>query len=170
MIFVNSMGDLFHKNVDFAYIDKVFEVMETADWHIYQVLTKRSSIMRDYLRKRYGKKQVPLHIWPGVSIENADNKGRIKYLVQINSQTRFISFESLLGPIGSINLKGIAWSIVGGESGPKARIIRPEWAMEIKAACEKFGVAFFFKQWGGIRPKSGGRLLEGMEWISMATH
>lgn len=164
MIFVNSMSDLFHKRVDRQFIDKVFDAMETADWHVYQVLTKRSSLMRRYVRDRYRGGKVPKHIWLGVSVEDAAHKGRIDHLRQVNSDARFISFEPLLGPIGPVNLSGIAWAIVGGESGPKARPMKSSWATELRDACEAVGVAFFFKQWGGARPKSGGRLLEGEEW------
>lgn len=164
MIFVNSMSDLFHKDVDRRYIDKIFDAMETADWHVYQVLTKRSSLMRNYIQKRYEGHRVPSHIWLGVSVEDAAHKSRIEHLRQINSDARFISFEPLLGPIGEVDLTGIAWAIVGGESGPKARPMLPEWATELRLACERHDVAFFFKQWGGARPKSGGRLLEGEEW------
>ncbi len=164
MIFVNSMSDLFQKNIDETYIDKVFDTMETANWHVYQVLTKRSSLMRNYVRKRYGDGKVPNHIWLGVSVEDAAHKSRIQHLRQINSEARFISFEPLLGSIGEVNLTGIAWAIVGGESGPKSRPMMPEWATELRDVCRLFNVAFFFKQWGGARPKSGGRLLEGKEW------
>ncbi len=164
MVFVNSMSDLFHKNIDHSYIDQVFDVMEMADWHVYQVLTKRSSLMRNYVRSRYGGEAVPSHIWLGVSVEDAAHKGRINHLRQINSEARFISFEPLLGPIGCVDLSEIAWAIVGGESGPRARPMEPEWATELRDRCEENGVAFFFKQWGGPRPKSGGRLLEGVEW------
>jgi protein gp37 len=164
MIFVNSMSDLFHKDIDREYIDQVFDAMETADWHVYQVLTKRSSLMRNYVRNRYDGKAVPSHIWLGVSVEDAAHKSRIEHLRQINSEARFISFEPLLGPIGDVDLSAIAWAIVGGESGPKARPMHPDWATELRVACEDYDVAFFFKQWGGARPKSNGRLLEGEEW------
>ena len=164
MIFVNSMSDLFHKEIDRSYIDKVFEAMEAADWHVYQVLTKRSSLMRNYLKKRYDDRPVPPHIWLGVSVEDAVHKGRIKHLRQINSVARFVSFEPLLGPIGEVDLTGVAWAIVGGESGPRARPMRAEWATELRVACERSDAAFFFKQWGGARPKSGGRILDGEEW------
>ena len=164
MIFVNSMSDLFHKDIDRTYIDQVFDAMETADWHVYQVLTKRSSLMRNYVRRRYGSADVPTHIWLGTSVEDLAHKGRIKHLRQINSAARFISFEPLLSPIGAVNLSGIAWAIVGGESGPGARPMAPSWAIELRDRCAAAGVAFFFKQWGGARPKSGGRLLEGEEW------
>ena len=164
MIFVNSMSDLFHKEVPHAYIDKIFDAMEAADWHIYQVLTKRSSLMRNYLRRRYADAPVPTHIWLGVSVEDSAHKGRIEHLQQVDSVARFISFEPLLGPIGKVDLTGVAWAIVGGESGPRARPMQPEWATSLRITCEKAGVAFFFKQWGGARPKSGGRILDGEEW------
>jgi protein gp37 len=164
MIFVNSMSDLFQKDLDIAFVDKVFETMESANWHVYQVLTKRSSLMRNYIKKRYGDQKVPNHIWLGVSVEDSAHKSRIQHLRQINSEARFISFEPLLGSIGVVDLSGIAWAIIGGESGPKSRPMKPQWATELRDVCKTYGVAFFFKQWGGARPKSGGRLLEGREW------
>lgn len=164
MIFVNSMSDLFHKEIPEDYIDQVFDAMERADWHVYQVLTKRSSLMRNYVRRRYAGGRVPTHIWLGVSVENAAHVSRISHLREINSSARFISFEPLLGRVGEVDLSGIAWAIVGGESGPRARPMDGSWATEIRLTCERDGVAFFFKQWGGARPKSGGRLLDGEEW------
>ncbi|WP_420419839.1 DUF5131 family protein [Pacificispira sp.] len=170
MVFVNSMSDLFHKKIDRNHIDKIFDTMEAADWHIYQVLTKRSSLMRNYVRARYDGGPVPPHIWLGVSVEDAAHKGRLKHLQEVNSVARFISFEPLLGPIGEVDLSGIAWAIVGGESGPGARPMHPTWATELRLACQHFDVEFFFKQWGGIRPKSGGRILDGAEWNDVPTH
>jgi protein gp37 len=164
MIFVNSMSDLFHKKIDREFIDQVFDTMEAADWHVFQILTKRSSLMRNYLKRRYGSKKVPGNIWLGVSVEDGAHVGRIEHLRQINSDARFISFEPLLGPIGKVDLSDVAWAIVGGESGPRARKMEPEWATELRDTCQKQEVAFFFKQWGGARPKSGGRLLDGVEW------
>lgn len=164
MIFVNSMSDLFHKQVDRNFVDRVFDVMEAADWHVYQVLTKRSSLMRNYLRKRYVSARIPSHIWFGVSVENSEHKGRIEHLRNIASNSLFVSFEPLLGSIGKLDLANIAWVIVGGESGPGARPMAPEWAIEIRDRCKLEKTAFFFKQWGGPRPKSGGRLLENEEW------
>ena len=164
MIFVNSMSDLFHKDIDRVFVDKVFDSMEQADWHVYQVLTKRSSLMRNYVRKRYEGGPVPRHIWLGVSVEDAAHTSRIEHLKQINSDARFISFEPLLGPIGAVDLQGVAWAIVGGESGPRARPMEESWARQIRDICDRDDVAFFFKQWGGARPKSGGRLLDGEEW------
>ena len=164
MIFVNSMSDLFHKEIPHSHIDAIFDAMESANWHIYQVLTKRSSLMRDYIKKRYGNKPVPLHIWLGVSVENSAYKKRINHLRQINSEARFISFEPLLGHIGDVDLSGIAWAIIGGESGPGARPMDIAWVKNLQKSCQEYDTAFFFKQWGGARPKSGGRILEGQEW------
>ena len=114
MIFVNSMSDRFHKDIERKFIDAVFDAMEQADWHVYQVLTKPSSLMRNYVRKRYDGGPVPRHIWLGVSVEDAAHTSRIEHLKQINSDARFISFEPLLGPIGDVDLRGVAWAIVGG--------------------------------------------------------
>lgn len=163
-IFVNSMSDLFHKDVPKPFIDSVFETMEQADWHTYQVLTKRSSLMARYLRSRYGGDLAPSHIWLGVSVEDAKNTVRIKHLHAAPAAVKFVSFEPLMGPVGTVDLKGIHWAIVGGESGPRARPMLEEWATEIRDQCRKAKVAFFFKQWGGVRPKSGGRKLQGREW------
>ncbi|HWK47945.1 MAG TPA: phage Gp37/Gp68 family protein [Stellaceae bacterium] len=163
-IFVNSMSDLFHKEVPTHFVDAVFDTMERADWHTYQVLTKRSSLLVRYLRRRYGERHAPAHIWLGVSIEDRQNTIRLKHLKAAQASMKFVSFEPLLSSVGSIDLKGIDWAIVGGESGPKSRPMEEEWAIEIRDQCRRDGTAFFFKQWGGIRPKSGGRLLKGREW------
>lgn len=164
MIFVNSMSDLFQKEIETTFIDAVFDVMEAADWHVYQILTKRSSLMRKYVEQRYGTAGVPSHIWLGVSVEDCAHTSRIDHLKQIASPARFISFEPLLGAIGDVDLEGVAWAIVGGESGPNARPMSEAWVCEIRDQCLRQGTAFFFKQWGGPRPKSGGRLLNGEEW------
>ena len=164
MIFVNSMSDLFHKEIARTFIDRVFDVMERADWHVFQVLTKRSSLMRNYVRARYDGEPVPRHIWLGVSVEDSAHVKRISHLKDVNSEARFISFEPLLGDVGEVDLSRIAWAIVGGESGPNARPMEEDWAVRIKHLCDRDGVEFFFKQWGGPRPKSNGRLLEGEEW------
>lgn len=164
MIFVNSMSDLFHKDVPLEFVDRVFDTMEHANWHTYQVLTKRSSRMRDYLRRRYQRGAAPAHIWCGVSIEDASASARLRHLCEAPAATRFLSVEPLLAPVGLIDLTGIAWVIVGGESGPGARPIDAEWVREVRDQCTAQGVAFFFKQWGGLRPKSGGRELDGREW------
>jgi protein gp37 len=164
MIFVNSMSDLFHKDVPRRFIDQVFNSMESADWHRFQVLTKRSSLMRKYLRARYGTGRGPGHIWCGVSIEDTQAKSRLAHLQDAPASVRFLSLEPLLGPLGQLDLAGIDWVIVGGESGPRARPMRPDWVREIRDECLRQGVAFFFKQWGGLRPKTGGRSLDDREW------
>ena len=163
-VFVNSMSDLFHKEVPLSFIDAVFDTMEAADWHTFQVLTKRSSLMARYLRGRYRESSAPPHIWLGVSVEDAKNTVRLNHLRTAKASTKFVSFEPLLGPVGKIDLVGISWAIVGGESGPRARPMSEEWALEIRDQCRASKVAFFFKQWGGIRPKAGGRHLRGREW------
>ncbi len=164
MIFVNSMSDLFHKHVPFAFVDGVFDTMERARWHTFQVLTKRSSLMRKYVNARYKERLVPSHIWLGVSVEDGTKLSRVQHLRDTHASIRFLSVEPLIGPVGEIDLNDIHWVIVGGESGPNARPIRLEWAREIRDQCVKSGVPFFFKQWGGLRPKSGGRLLDNEEW------
>jgi protein gp37 len=164
MIFVNSMSDLFHKEVPWEFTSRVFDTMETADWHTFQVLTKRSSLMRDFLRKRYIANRGPSHIWLGVSIEDGTKLSRLRHLQQTPAGIRFLSIEPLIGRIGKIDLSGIDWVIVGGESGPGARHMEPEWVREVRDQCVREGVAFFFKQWGGLRPKSGGRKLDDREW------
>lgn len=169
-IFVNSMSDMFHKGIPFEYIDQIFDTMEAVDRHVYQILTKRSSIMEKYIKHRYGKNKVPSHIWLGVSVEDDDHKGRIKHLQRIKTHSRFISFEPLLGPIGHVNLEGIAWAIVGGESGNRCRPMEEAWALELRDKCENAGTEFFFKQWGGRYPKSGGRLLDGELYDGLPWH
>jgi protein gp37 len=164
MIFVNSMSDLFHKQISRAFVDRVFDTMEAADWHVFQVLTKRSSLMRDYLVRRYGSVRGPSHIWCGVSVEERQATSRIAHLRATPATVRFLSLEPLLGPLGALDLSGIHWVIVGGESGPRARPMALEWARDIRDQCLDQGVPFFFKQWGGLRPKSGGRLLDGRAW------
>jgi len=164
MIFVNSMSDLFHKEVPFKFVDQVFDTMEKASWHRFQILTKRSSRLRDYVNKRYPSNAAPEHIWLGTSIEDGSKKSRSVQLRAANASVRFLSIEPLLGPIGKLDLDGIHWVIAGGESGPNARPMPVEWVREIRDQCKKAKVAFFFKQWGGFRPKSGGRLLDGREW------
>jgi protein gp37 len=163
-IFVNSMSDLFHKEVPRAFIDQVFDTMERADWHIFQVLTKRSSLLSRYLKSRYDAGRAPAHIWCGVSIEDAQAKSRLAHLRGAPATIRFLSLEPLLGCLGGLDLAGIDWVIVGGESGPGARVMDAEWVRNIRDQCLGQGVAFFFKQWGGVRPKSGGRILDNREW------
>jgi protein gp37 len=164
MIFVNSMSDLFHKDVPKEFIARVFDTMEQADWHTFQVLTKRSSLMRDFLKDRYRRTPGPAHMWFGVSVEDGTKLSRLRHLQQTPASIRFLSIEPLIGPIGNLALAGIDWVIVGGESGPKARPMEKAWVRSIRDQCKAAGVAFFFKQWGGLRPKTGGRKLDGREW------
>lgn len=163
-IFVNSMSDLFHKEIDYSFIDAVFDTMEEASWHTFQILTKRSSLLMRYLVRRYGADVAPSHIWLGVSVEDKQNAIRLQHLKRAKASVKFVSFEPLIGSVGAVDLKGIDWAIVGGESGPRARPMSEKWALEIRDQCRRDNVAFFFKQWGGVRPKAGGRLLVGREW------
>ena len=169
-VFVNSMSDLFHKEIPADFIDRVFDVMEAADRHVFQVLTKRSAPMRAYLRRRYGGGAAPAHIWCGVSVEDAGAAARIRHLRTAPAAVRFLSIEPLLGPVGDLDLDGIAWVIVGGESGPRARPMEERWVLDIRDMCERAGVDFFFKQWGGPTPKSGGRRLAGIEHNAMPAY
>jgi protein gp37 len=164
MIFVNSMSDLFHKDVPDEYVDRVFDTMEAADWHRFQVLTKRSPLMRNYLRRRYERRSPPGHIWLGVSVEDEKSKTRIRHLQDAPAGLRFLSIEPLLGPMGKIDLTGIRWVLLGGESGPRARPMDADWVREVRDQCIDNSVAFNFKRWGGLRPKARGRLLDGREW------
>ena len=161
------MSDLFHKRIPVEFIDRVFDTMEAAERHIFQVLTKRSSLMKNYLQHRYGSGLGPRHIWCGVSVEDHSGTARIRHLQRAPIPVRFLSIEPLLGPVGDIDLQGISWVIVGGESGPNSRPMKPHWVLDIKDICEREGVDFFFKQWGGPTPKAGGRLLEGVEHNAM---
>lgn len=165
LIFVNSMSDLFHKDIPNDFKASVFDTMEAADWHIYQVLTKRSSLMRDFVNGRYVDAPAPSHMWLGVSVEDRSALSRVRHLQQTNASVRFLSVEPLLGRVGKINLEGIHWVIVGGESGPNCRPTKPEWVREIRDQCIEDDVPFFFKQWGGIRPKAGGNELDGRTWF-----
>lgn len=169
MIFVNSMSDLFHKRIDRSFIDSVFKTMEAADWHIYQVLTKRSSLMRSYLSHRYVDALAPSHIWCGVSVEDKSACARIGHLRLAPATVRFLSIEPLLGPIEDIDLDGVSWVIVGGESGPHARPMELKWVRCIRDRCNSSGVPFFFKQWGGRTPQARGRILDDVEHNDMPT-
>jgi protein gp37 len=164
MIFVNSMSDLFHKEIPRDFIERVFDTMEAASWHTFQVLTKRSSLMRDFLRRRYLGRRAPFHIWFGVSVEDGTKTSRIRHLRESPAGVRFLSIEPLIGAVEKLNLAGIDWVIVGGESGPGARPMKEEWAIHIRNLCIMGRVPFFFKQWGGRTPKTGGRLLDGEDW------
>ncbi|MGI8670904.1 MAG: DUF5131 family protein [Aridibacter sp.] len=162
-IFVNSMSDLFHKDVPLDYIQKVFKTMAKADWHQFQVLTKRSERLREVSKELDWKS----HIWMGVSVENEKVVHRIDDLRETDAHIKFLSVEPLLSSLPNLNLRGIDWVIVGGESGPKARPMKEEWVLEIKDQCEAFGVPFFFKQWGGVWKKKTGRTLQGRTWDEM---
>ena len=164
MVFVNSMSDLFHKEIPESYIERVFETMERANWHIFQVLTKRSSLMKRFVNNRYKLGKAPEHIWLGTSVEDQTKVSRIKHLQDMNAHVRFLSIEPLIGPPGKLDLAGIEWVIVGGESGPRCRPMEPSWVRSVRDQCFAQNVPFFFKQWGGFRPKSGGRELDGKEW------
>jgi protein gp37 len=162
-IFVNSMSDLFHKDVPTEFIQKMFDVMRRAHWHQFQILTKRS----ERLLEIDSQLQWAPNIWMGVSVENRDYKFRIDDLRKTHAHIKFLSLEPLLGPLTPMNLRGIDWVIVGGESGPKSRAMKPEWVMDIRNDCLKKGVPFFFKQWGGVQKKKNGRLLEGKKWSQL---
>jgi protein gp37 len=167
-IFVNSMSDLFHERVPADFISRVFGVMELADWHIYQVLTKRASRMREVLSKRLRRVAEFEHVWLGVSVENRKHgMPRIDELRSTPAALRFLSIEPLLEDLGELNLARIHWVIVGGESGPGARPMRSEWVISIREQCKAAGVPFFFKQWGGVRKSLNGRALEGRTFDEM---
>ena len=162
-VFVNSMSDLFHKDVPTSFIRRVFEVMRSAYWHQFQVLTKRS----ERLLELSPELMWSLNIWMGVSVENQDYTYRIDHLRQTTAHIKFLSLEPLLGPLPNLNLKGIDWVIVGGESGPRARLMEPEWVRDIRNQCHKAKVAFFFKQWGGVHKSKTGRELDNRTWDDM---
>ncbi|GCL49927.1 phage Gp37Gp68 protein [Microcystis aeruginosa NIES-3804] len=161
-VFVNSMSDLFHDDVPLDFIRQVFSVIHSTPWHIYQILTKRQSRLGDLASKL----DFPENIWLGVSVENQNHIDRIEYLRTVPVSVRFISCEPLLGPL-ELNLTGIDWVIVGGESGQKHRQMKLDWARDIRDQCQNSGVAFFFKQVGGRTPKAGGRLLDDKIWDEM---
>lgn len=170
--FVNSMSDLFHENMPYDYLDEIFRVILETPQHIYQILTKREKIMADYFVTR----EVPLNVWLGVTVENRENKKRIESLKGIRTLVRFVSFEPLIGEVGGLDLEGIHWAIVGGESGLKARPMKEEWVHEIHIQCMTQNVPFFFKQWGtwgadGIKrnKKKNGKLFQKREWKEMPT-
>jgi protein gp37 len=162
MIFVNSMSDLFHEGVPDSYIERVADVMIKANWHTYQVLTKRSARMAWLLATKLSRAASAQHIWWGVSVEDrAYGLPRIAHLQAAPAAMRFLSIEPLLEDLGVIDFRGIDWAIVGGESGPGARPIRSEWVSSIMRQCRDAHVAFFFKQWGGVQKKKAGRVLDG---------
>ncbi len=162
-IFVNSMSDLFHEDARLEYVGSCFNTMLKGNHHVYQVLTKRPDTMADFskLFETYFGDVIPPHIWMGTSVENEDFQWRIDALRQVKCNTRFLSIEPLLGPMGKLDLSEIDWVIIGGESGANFRPVKKEWIVDIIKQCKKQKVAVFFKQWGGYRPKSGGRELNG---------
>ena len=163
MVFVCSMSDLFHKSVPFEFIEKVFDVMRRATHHRFQVLTKRSKRMMNLSKDL----PWPDNIWLGVSVENDDYLHRIDHLRNTDAAVKFISLEPLIGPVHKLDLRGIDWAIVGGESGPGARPMDKSWVMAIRNRCTLDDIPFFFKQWGGVNKKKTGRLLEGVVWDEM---
>lgn len=170
-VFVNSMSDLFHEEVPFSFVRDVFSKMAEYDQHIYQILTKRPERMLDYVRWSLNY-DWPAHVWAGVSVENQLwAERRIPILAKVPAKVRFLSVEPLLNEVDlSAHLEDIHWVIVGGESGNRARPMKPEWAIRVRDDCLDAGVPFFFKQWGGRTSKSGGRLLEGVEHNALPIH
>lgn len=160
MIFVNSMSDLFHEAVPIEFIKRSFAVMGMCPQHTFQILTKRSTRLRELSNEL----DWPSNIWMGVSVENADYKYRIDNLKKVGAGTKFLSLEPLIGDVGKLELGGIDWAIAGGESGPSSRPVQPDWVRSIRDQCIKEGVAFHFKQWGGINKKRAGRILDGRTW------
>jgi protein gp37 len=160
VIFVNSMSDLFHEEVSVEYIQRVFGVMRAAHWHIFQILTKRA----DRLVELDQVLEWPSNVWMGVSVETAAYTHRIDHLRETRARIKFLSLEPLLGPLPALDLRGIDWVIVGGESGPRARPVEETWVLDIRDQCLAAGVPFFFKQWGGTRKKRAGRRLAGRIW------
>lgn len=161
-VFVNSMSDLFQEGVPIKFIKDVFRTMRTADWHTYQVLTKRHERMQDIVTRYLRWVAEMPHIWLGVSVEDRKHGlPRIEALRETPASIRFLSVEPLLEDLGEINLHGIHWVIVGGESGPNSRPMREKWVLSIMEQCQAARVPFFFKQWGGVRKKIAGRILQG---------
>lgn len=163
LIFVNSMSDLFHEEIPFEFIRRVFDVMVRAEHHTFQVLTKRDQRLAELAPDL----PWPENVWAGVSIENRRFVKRTELLRQVPAAVRFVSAEPLLGSLANLNLTGIDWLIAGGESGPKHRPIDADWLRSLQRQCKRENVPFFFKQWGGRTSKSGGRVLDGQEWSEM---
>jgi protein gp37 len=163
MIFVNSMSDLFHDAVPLEYIRRVFDVIARAEWHRFQVLTKRAERLASLDRLL----NWPTNLWMGVSVENREYLPRVDQLRSTGAKIKFLSLEPLLGPLDELDLGGIDWAIVGGESGPGARPIHESWVTGIRSNCQRAGVPFFFKQWGGPNKKKAGRMLDGRTWDEM---
>ncbi len=163
MVFVNSMGDLFHEDVPFEFIERVFDAMHRAPMHTFQVLTKRA----DRLAELAPALSWPSNVWMGVTVEDNDRLSRIDSLLKVPSEVRFLSIEPLLGPLPDLSLAGVDWVIVGCESGPGARPMKPDWVTAIRDSCVRAQVPFFFKQWGGVRKKVAGRTIESRTWSQM---
>jgi len=173
MIFVNSMSDLFHNDIPEPFLRRVFQVMLDVPRHIYQLLTKRPArAQRFWKRNRdlFSNREIPGHIWIGTSVEDQQVAYRIAQLKDVPAKTRFLSCEPLIGPLGLDDLDGIHWVIAGGESGPEFRAMAIDWVRKIRNQCTKEGVPFFFKQWGGLTPKAGGRRLDGRLWNEYPAH
>jgi protein gp37 len=170
-IFVNSMSDLFHRDIPDTFVDHVFDEMERNSRHTFQILTKRAERMRRYVNKRYKEKACPSHIWLGVSVENVDYAWRVAMLRETNATVRWISAEPLIGALDALDLAGIDWLVAGGESGPGARRMDAAWVRVLRDRCRREGVAFFFKQWGGVNNKGGhdDAVLDGRRWIQYPT-
>jgi len=162
-IFVNSMSDMFHADVPLEFIRRAFDVMRRANWHQFQILTKRSERLRDL----DSQLEWQPHIWMGVSVENVRFRHRIDHLRETRAHIKFLSLEPLLGPLPNLDLSNIDWVIVGGESGPRARPVDPSWVSDLRDQCQKAEVAFFFKQWGGVFKSRTGRVLDGRTWDQM---
>lgn len=165
LVFVNSMSDLFHRDVPLDYVQRVFEVMNNTPQHTYQILTKRGDVLEEYAPSL----NFTPNIWIGVSVENQLVVSRIEHLKRVNAKIRFLSLEPLIGPLERLDLNGIQWVIVGGESGFKARPMEKEWVENIRVQCERANVPFFFKQWGGKNKKKAGRTLNGRTYDQMPT-
>lgn len=166
VIFVNSMSDLFHEKIEFSFVERIFDVMARCPQHIFQILTKRSK----RLKRLQAKLTWPPNVWMGVTVESATYQFRINDLRNSNAAVKFLSLEPLLGPLPKLDLSGIDWVIVGGESGPGARPMDEAWVLQIKRQCDRQKVPFFFKQWGGVNKKKSGRLLEGQTWDAMPAY
>lgn len=173
-VFVNSMSDLFHKDLPDDFVRRCFSVMLDVDRHVYQILTKRPARAASFVNEKhtdlFPDDRLPKHIWIGTSVESQKVDYRIRHLMQVKAEVRFLSCEPLIGPLSLAEAGfegGIHWVIVGGESGPSFRTMEEDWVREIKQECREEGVPFFFKQWGGKTPKSNGRKLDGREWNEM---
>jgi len=163
LVFVCSMSDLFGEAVSFEFVEMAFDVMRTANQHIYQVLTKRAERMAEFALQT----EWPTNVWAGVTVENDQYVSRIDALRRVPAQVRFLSVEPMLGPLSDLDLSGIHWVIVGGESGPRSRPMEESWVCDVRDQCVNAGVAFFFKQWGGRNKKKAGRELQGCTWDEM---